>query len=172
MGICFLGAGAPWFFLMIAIIGTLISSHRTFSDSLWWQRSYFGKLNRIWCSENGWGRGQDCSTLSIEPPDIITPLLILEGFFEIFTWFSGCLLSSFLSMLFLLSVCSHLFYFLYLPRIPHYLYFWRLYSLHSTYSLAVQCCFGFYFHIYSVISLEFCKGEGVNCVFGWLSWGR
>lgn len=145
MGICFLGAGARYFFLVVAIMETLVSSHRMFSDSLWCQRSYFRKLNRLWSSENGWGWGR-----TVAPFRGSHRILFLLCHFYWTLWNSHTVLWPTLSVLSLsvlrlLSVCSHLLDFLCLLQIPHDVFFWQLHSLHWTHFLAFQCCFGFIF---------------------------
>ena len=71
-----LGAGAPQFFLMVAITRAFVSSHRLFSDSLWYQTSPTGicssagaGVSRLfWVLGPHWGP----LNLPVFPPRLLT----------------------------------------------------------------------------------------------------
>lgn len=104
-----LRAGAPQFFLVVAITRAFVSSHRILSDSLWYQMSPTGL-----CSSAGVGVGRTVPMLHGSHKWPFSQFS-LESFRHPLGFLEGSLSSSLLSLWLLLSVCpvwfiSHIFY--------------------------------------------------------------
>lgn len=159
-----LGSGAPQFLLVVAITRAFVSSHKLFSDSLWYRPSPTGI-----CSSAGASVSWTAPTLrgshrwaSASPPWNLSDTH--SAFWKTLVRLSLAFVAFAVSL-------SHLVYFLCLIRIPHSIFFWQLHSLHPVYPV-FQCLLGFiclfilWFHWY------FAREDRWPCVFTQLSWRR
>lgn len=158
-----LGAGAPQFFLLVALTRASVSSLRIFSDSLWYQMSPSGL-----CSSAGVAVGRTVPTLHGSHKWPFSQFF--PGIFQTSTRFSGrfSVILSFVFVAFVVSL-SCLVYFSYLLHIPHSIFFWQLPSLHPVYPvfqclLRFICLFILWCHWY------FAREERWPCVFTQPSW--
>lgn len=153
-----LGAGAPQFFLMVAITRAFVSSHRLFSDSLWYQMSPTGI-----CSSAGAGVSRlfPCCVAAIGDPSASSPWNLSDIHsvswktlrHPLFCLCGFCCQSVPLGLFLISSTHSSLYIFL-------------AASLSSPCVSCFPVPFRIYLPIYSVMSLIFCEGGQVTlCVY-------